>query len=325
MRFGRSAAVAWLALVMSAASAAQTQTDSVRAAVARLEVRAEPRESSPVIGLVSYGDVMPIVRAEAGPVPAGWQHVSVFASKLSVGGYVRSTDVAPAPPAAVVNATLRTSSSFGIAAATNHGVSVAIDGAGKTHWIAAVPTRAVPAAGASPSLAALAASPKLIDAIAGATDASVDPATPVLWTWLVSPSSITTTVPAQVVITVLYGDVRGVAPDDVIPIVVRLPSAGADWRAVAAARGRMDAPFREASDWAVGSALMEDVVAGQQPEGGAGVMKIRLAHALAAGNYAVILRPLTARPLAGVTVFAGSALAAGDSILFAFAWPFRVA
>jgi len=65
-------------------------------------------------------------------------------------------------------------------------------------------------------------------------------------------------------------------------------------------------------------------VAGAQSEGAGGLMKIRLARALSPGDYAVILRRVTSRALAGERVFAGAALAAGEGIIFGAAWPFHV-
>ena len=123
-------------------------------------------------------------------------------------------------------------------------------------------------------------------------------------------------------LTVIYTDLLGLSSDDVTPVLVRLLPIGPGWRLIATARGRADEPVREEADWSVARTLAE--VASAQSEGGAGLMKIRLARALLPGDYAVILRPATTRALAGERVFAGSALAAGEGIVFGAAWPFHV-
>jgi hypothetical protein len=162
-------------------------------------------------------------------------------------------------------------------------------------------------------------------ALDGATPMPLDPSAVVTWTWLMPTSAIVASAASastRPVLTVIYTDLLGLSPDDVTPVLVRLLPVGPGWRLIATARGRADEPVREEADWSVARALAE--VASAQSEGGAGLMKIRLARALLPGDYAVILRPVTTRALAGERVFAGSALAAGEGIVFGAAWPFHV-
>ena len=316
-------AVAWVAF--------GTQTPpAVRVAAARVDVHAEARASSPAIGDVHYGEVLPFLGSEA-----GWDHVTVFVEKSRVDGYVPASAMVPAPPSAAINAPLRVESTIiavpGVSAA---GVSVALDAGGKTTWVTAVPTRAVPvldeAVGAGnpgnpgnlDQLSSTASLPLMTAALDGATPMPVDPSAVVTWTWLLPTSAIVVSSSARPVLTVIYTDLLGLSADDVTPVLVRLVPIGPGWRLIAMARGRADEPVREETDWSVARTVAE--VGGAQSEGARGLMKIRLTRTLPPGDYAVILRPATSRALAGERVFAGSGLAAGEGIVFGAAWPFHV-
>jgi len=317
--FGRAILVALACVTLG------TQTPpAMRVAVARVDVRAEARESSPAIGDVHYGEVLPLLGAEG-----GWDHVTVFVGPSRVDGYVPAAVMVPAPASAAINAPLRVESTItAVAGVSAAGVSVALDAGGKTTWVRAVATRAVPvleeaaSAGNLDQLSSSASLPLITAALDGATRMPVDPSAVVTWTWLLPASAIAVSSSAQPVVTVIYTDLLGLSSADVTPVLVRIMPVGPAWRLIAIARGRADEPDREETDWSVARTLAE--VAGGQAEGAAGLMKIRLARALPPGDYAVILRPATSRSLAGERVFAGSALAAGEGIIFGAAWPFHV-
>jgi hypothetical protein len=313
------------ALLVSVASIAwATQAPpAVRVATARVDVRAEAREASAAIGDVHYGEVLPLLGVEA-----GWDHVTVFVDKSRVDGYVPASAMAPAPASDAIDAALRVESTIiavpGVSAA---GVSVALDDGGKTTWVTAVATRAVPVLDEAGSagldqLSSSADLPMMTAALDGATRMPVDPSAVVTWTWLLPDSALAVSSSARPVLTVIYTDLLGLASGDVTPDLVRLMPIGPGWRLIAMARGRADEPVREEADWSVARTLAP--VAGAQAEGGSGLMKIRLARALPPGDYSVIFRLVTSRPLAGERVFAGSALAAGEAIVFGMAWPFHV-
>jgi hypothetical protein len=310
------------ALVASAAVVwgAGTPT-AVRVATARVDVRAEARESSPAIGDVRYGEVLPLLGVEA-----GWDHVRVFVGKSRVDGYVPAAAMVPAPASAPIDAPLRVESTLiAIAGASAAGVSVALDAGGKTTWVAPVAPRAVPVLEEATSLGQLSSSASLAimtAALDGATPMPVDSSAVVTWTWLIPASAVVASSSARPVLTVIYTDLLGLSSADVTPVLVRLMPVGTGWRLIAAARGRADEPVRGETDWSMARTLAE--VGGVQPEGGGGLMKIRLARALLPGDYAVILRSATSRALAGERVFAGSALAAGEGIVFGAVWPFHV-
>jgi hypothetical protein len=305
-----------------AAGAAPGVPAAVRVSVARADIRADPRESSTAIGAVRYGEVLPLLGVEA-----GWDHVTVFARQSRVDGYLPASYATPAPAEAAVDAPLQIDASPRLTSAPGAsagGVAVALDAGGKTQWISAVGTRAVPLAPAAGDLGPLAASAAMTAALGGATPMPVDPSADMTWAWLLPSAKVVVATLPRPVVTIIYNDVPGVPPNEVKPVLVRLMPAESGWRLIATARGRADEPFRQDADWSIAQSLVEAVVAGIQYDGGAGLMKIRLAVALAPGEYAVILRPLAARPLAGETVFAGSALAPGESIIFSTAWPFKV-
>jgi len=317
--------VAFIAWAMQAPPA-------VRVATARVDVRAEAREASTAIGDVHYGEVLPLLGVEA-----GWDHVTVFVGQSRVDGYVPAEALVTAPASAAIDAPLRIESSVITKAEAPAGVSVALDAGGKTTWIATVAARAVPVvdeagspgnpgntgnAGNLDQLSSSADLPIMTAALDGATPMPAEASTVVTWTWLLPASAIVASTSGQPVLTVLYTDMRDLSSGDVMPVLVRLKPIGPGWRLIATARGRADEPVREEADWTVARTLAP--VVGAQAEGGGGLMKIRLARALPPGDYAVILRPLTSLALAGERVFAGSALATGEAIVFGTAWPFHV-
>jgi hypothetical protein len=297
---------------------------AVRVATARVDVRAEARESATAIGDVHYGEVLPLLGTMA-----GWDHVTVFVGTSRVDGYVPAAVMVPAPASAAIDAPLRIESTLiTVAGATAAGVSVALDAGGKTTWVAAVSARAVPVVATvseAGSLEPWSSSTNLAlvtAALDGATPMPTDPATLVTWTWLLPTAAIAVSTSPRPALTVIYTDVLGLSPGDVRPTLVRLMPIGPGWRLFATAPGRADESVREEVDWSVARILTE--VAGARPEGADGLMKILLTRALPPGDYAVILRPLTSRALAGERVFAGSALATGEGIVFGTAWPFHV-
>jgi hypothetical protein len=311
-------------LVLLAVLAWGLQTPpAVRVATARVDVRAEARASATAIGDVHYGEVLPLLGAEA-----GWDHVTVFVGTSRVDGYVPAAAMMPAPVSAAIDAPLRIESTpVAVAGASAAGVSVALDAGGKTTWVAAVALRAVPVVAALNEGGSLeewssSALPLMSAALDGATPMPADPATVVTWTWLMPTSAIAVSTSSRPALTVIYTDALGLSPSDVTPALVRMMPIGREWRLMATARGRADEPVREAADWSVSRTLAE--VAGARSEGGGGLVKILLARALPPGDYAVILRPLTSRAVAGERVFTGSSIATGLGIAFGLVWPFHV-
>jgi len=311
----RAAAGLAVALVLR-----QALPPAVRVATARVYVLSEARSSSIPLGVVRYGQVLPLIGSAD-----GWDHVTVKVGTAPVDGFVASAAVVPAGPSAAVDDKLIGESGVavsGLKAEPGGGVSVAVDAGGKTRWLQPVATRAVPADPAAGPLAA--GSPALRAALEGETPMPADTASVVTWAWLAPAAGIVDAGSRSPVISVMFTNAPSLAIERIQPALVRMPAANDEWRLVASARGRADEPFRDAADWALAPALVESPVPGARAEGGSGLMKIRLAGPLAPGDYGVVLRDLGARPLAGSRLFSGSALAAGDVILYGTVWPFRV-
>lgn len=303
-------------------SAAQGPVAMVRVVVARTDVRTEANESSSAIGAVRYGEVLPLLEAST-----GWDHVTVFVGTSRVDGFVVAESVAPAPSGAAVSAALDIGSTYRVPGHTaGAGVSVALDAGGKTMWIRAVPTRAVPVAvDLSTSLGALGKSPAMDAAVAGATVMPADVSAEVTWAWILAERDVVaSTSSANPTITAIYNDVPDLPASQYLPVLLQLPPAGSEWRVIAAARGRADQPFRSAEDWTIKPSLVQSAVGGLGYSGGNGLMKIRLARALEPGDYAIAFRPIAPKAVAGDQVFAGAGLAAAPSITYGEVWPFRV-
>jgi hypothetical protein len=323
-RAGRTRALVALAAVAAGVAShglfAQTASSSGRVTVARLEVRVEPNEASGPIGAVSYGQVLPILGSAA-----GWAHVRVFVGSTLVDGYVPQTMIAPAPVSAPIDARLQAEAAVRLPGATaGSGVAVALDANGKTQWIKAVVTRAVPILRQTGGLEGVATAPGLAVALEGGTVLPADRSALVTWVWVVDEGDVVTVSAARPLITTLYSDVPGVRPDAVMPALVRLVAVLPRWRLLLAAPGRADAPLRDVADWTLADALDERRMGGATLDGGNGQMKTRLAGPLEPGEYAVVLRPTGSRPSTGSQVFGGSALAAGEAVLYGQVFPFRV-
>jgi hypothetical protein len=302
-----------IALLLSQAPAA-----AVRVATARVYVLAEPGTTSIPLGAVRYGQVLPLIGSAD-----GWDHVTVVVGSTRVDGFVAASAVVPAPASATIDATMIREGGVtfsGAKVTPGEGVAVALDTGGKTRWLQATLTRVVPldASAGTPE------STKLRAALDGQTPMPADPAAVVTWAWFVPATGLADAGSRSPAISVLYPNATSLAVERVQPALVKLPVASEAWRLVARARGRADEPFRDVADWAIASVLVESDVAGTRAEGGNGLMKIRLAGPLGPGDYAVVLRDLGGRPLAGGRLFSGSPLAAGDVILYDTVWPFRV-
>lgn len=296
----------------------QAAGSAVRVATARTYVLAEANSASLPLGAVAYGQVLPLIGSGA-----GWDHVTVFVGTTRVDGFVAASAVVPAPPSAAVDARLTRESGVmftGAKTAPADGVAVALDAAGKTKWIQPMTMRAVPVEGS----ATVAGSPALRAALDGETPMPADPATVVTWAWFAPAGGLVDAGARSPVISVMYANASNLAVERTQPLLVRMATGTDTWRLVASARGRADEPFRDVADWSLASAITQREVAGSRAEGGSGLMKIRLESPLAPGEYAVVLRDLGERPLAGSRLFSGSVLAAGDLTLYGVVWAFQV-
>jgi hypothetical protein len=157
---------------------------------------------------------------------------------------------------------------------------------------------------------------------AGGAPAAAEGALPVTYVWVVDGASSAKRLddrrPAFVV---QFKDVPGVAPDDFIPVLVKLAPAAGEARLVAALRGRADQGSHRASDWDVFKNLKQDIVRSTTEPMARGTVRIQPAADLPPGEYAIVLRLLNARKkLSGVTLLHND----GEGRAFGIVWDFSI-
>jgi hypothetical protein len=297
-----------VSVALSTARAA-TQAGDVRVTAARANVRQEANEKSAVLTQVTYGQTLTLRG-----VDGDWYRVVVALGGLRVEGYI-SKSVAVIAGAGDSKSATRTPTDAG--AAVIPGISVAADISGHTSWLAARLGRIVPVATQANSVAEIL--PAEIDVgLRGATPLT-DTSADVAWVWIVegSPTMLAGPRPSFFV---SFGDARGVKVDDLAPAIVRLRPIQDPYRVLAMARGRADAAGRSDLDWTVARDLKQDTMKVAMDAGAAGMVTVRLSAPLAPGDYAVVLRPLSARKYAGRDVLG----AEGIGQILAAAWPFTI-
>ena len=117
-----------------------------------------------------------------------------------------------------------------------------------------------------------------------------------------------------------FKDVPGASPETLAPALVRL-ATGSPARVVAAIRGRADLVSQGDSDWDVTKDLAQDVVKTNAEPLDRGVVKLTPVSDLTPGQYAIVLRPVAKRKLAGADVLSSS----GDGRVFGLVWDFAIA
>jgi len=113
----------------------------------------------------------------------------------------------------------------------------------------------------------------------------------------------------------------GVSPDDYAPAIVKLTPAQNTCRILGATQGKADASSSPAADWQVYSNFLEERVNSQVQKLAPGKYKIAPASELAAGEYGVVLRPVSkTKNFSGGDV----ARAQGDGLMFDTVWTFQI-
>ena len=121
--------------------------------------------------------------------------------------------------------------------------------------------------------------------------------------------------------TVDFSRVLGVTPDDYVPAIVKLPPAQNTCRIIGATQGNADARSSPAADWEIYSNFLEERVNSQVQKLTPGKYKISPSSELAAGEYGVVLRPVSkAKHFSG----GGVARAQGDGLMFDAIWTFQM-
>jgi len=120
---------------------------------------------------------------------------------------------------------------------------------------------------------------------------------------------------------VAYDSVAGVNAEEFSPVLVRLVPARNEWRLVGATTGKEDSAQSVMPEWDLYSSFVEEKVQVNVKKLATGRFEIATATPLAAGEYAVVLRPVAKNKK-----FAGSQVRAslGEARLFNTVWTFFV-
>jgi hypothetical protein len=118
-----------------------------------------------------------------------------------------------------------------------------------------------------------------------------------------------------------FSRVLGVTPDDYTPAIVQLTPAQNTCRIIGATQGKADARSSPAADWQIYSNFLEERVNSQVQKLAPGKYKISPSSELAAGEYGVVLRPVSkSKSFSGGDVARGQ----GDGLLFDAIWTFQI-
>jgi hypothetical protein len=113
----------------------------------------------------------------------------------------------------------------------------------------------------------------------------------------------------------------GVTSDDYAPVIVKLTPAQSTCRIIGATQGKADASSSPAADWQIYSNFLEERVNSQLQKLAPGKYKLAPASELAAGEYGVVLRPISkAKKFSGGDVARGQ----GDGLMFDAVWTFQI-
>ncbi len=149
------------------------------------------------------------------------------------------------------------------------------------------------------------------------------PATTYVWA-LANPTSATVLQGDQPSFAVDFSRVLNVKADDFAPVIVKLtpaPTGQYTCRLVGATQGKEDALSSFAADWEVYSGFVEDRVIAQVQKTAPGKFKISVASPLSAGEYGVVLRPISkAKKISAGDIERNQ----GEGLLFNSVWSFQV-
>lgn len=118
-----------------------------------------------------------------------------------------------------------------------------------------------------------------------------------------------------------YDGIPGVNADEYEPVLLKLESTPSNFRLVGATEAKQDALQASSADWGMYSSFVEERVESKATKVGQGSYKVQPTSALAAGEYAVVLRPINKdKKFSGTNV----AQNMGDGLLFNSVWSFEV-
>ncbi len=118
-----------------------------------------------------------------------------------------------------------------------------------------------------------------------------------------------------------YAGLPGINPDEFEPAIVKLTPSNNAWRLVGATDAKSDTVLNIAPEWEVYSSFIEERQPASVTRLGSGHARISPSAALAPGEYAVVLRPISKnKKFSGAEVAQGQ----GAGLLFNSAWSFTV-
>jgi hypothetical protein len=118
-----------------------------------------------------------------------------------------------------------------------------------------------------------------------------------------------------------FADVRGIHPEEFEPVIVKLTPMANSYRLVGASAGKEGATTTSTLDWPLYTDFLEDRVAVRTSMQAPGQYQISPESALLAGEYAVVLRPISkTKKFSGGDV----ARAQGDGMIFDSVWSFEI-
>jgi hypothetical protein len=120
---------------------------------------------------------------------------------------------------------------------------------------------------------------------------------------------------------VAYASLPGINPDEFEPAIIKLTASNSAWRLVGATKAKSETVLTQAPQWQIYSSFIEDRVPATVNKIASGHAQISPAAALAPGEYAVVLRPISKdKKFSGAEI----ALNQGVGLLFNSAWSFSV-
>jgi len=274
-----------IASVVAAAALHAQDGATVKVTVPRANIRSEANDRAPVVTQVTSGTVLQLLS-----VDGDWFHVRVSVGSIRIEAYIskKVAALASAPPAAPTSPPPAAPAAEPAPAASVDGISVAVDVSGTSTWV-------------TPHQAKVRRDGQQ-------------------WAWVVDGGEADRVLadrrPAFVVV---FKDVPGVSPDDLMPALVRLTPSPSG-RLIGAAKGSADLASRSTADWDLSKDLKQDVVRSDSQVLERGAVRIRPAGDLSPGQYAVVLRPSSKKKLSGAAVLSSS----GEGRVLGLAWDFAI-
>jgi hypothetical protein len=277
--------------------AAQTG-GTVKVTVARANIRSEPNEKAPILMQAVSGAAY-----ELKSVEGDWFRIQLVIGSVRAEGFISKKVSTLVSAAATKPATTASAPATAV-----DGMSVALLSGELTSWL--VPHRAQPAVWRDRQVVSIADLASMAIANEPSPVAGASAAT---YVWLVDGAASVRVLPDRQPVFVVRHK------DDAAPAIVKL-GRSFNRRVVAAAHGRADERARGDADWdLLGRELRQDLVRAVVEPVDHGV-KLRPAADLEPGEYAVVIRPVSKKKVAGASALSAD----GEGRVFSLVWDFAI-